>query len=184
MYKKIFYFSMLLFAALMVTGCGKDEGGNNGENNVGDIVGVWEYYDLKVVDLKSKNQTFTSAQIKEIENKIKKGGSPFGNIFELTPDGELYIDGEYGYKYSVKGNKIAIAYESEYFRPENSYDPTVATAGDEVLNVTYSISGNKLQANLDMLEYDPDLEILNYYPDLKEKGITKFVVSITFIRQK
>ena len=174
MTKKVFYFSMLLFAALALTSCDKDEPVPDPEPdpkptpapipkpepNLESIVGIWEYYDLKIIDFTIDNKAVASATIKELEKILKEDGNPLYGVLEFTSNGKVFADNDKDdyTRYKINGNKITIS------------------SDEDEMSVDYSINGNQLQLNLDMLLFDE-------YDELAEVGVTTFILGLIFTRQ-
>jgi len=139
-----------LFLALVtgftLTGCFKgNDKDNEDENGVGNgrgggnIVGVWKYYETKIVDIKWAI-SLSNSEKKEVENVILKVFDNFFPLMECTASGKMdFGEGYYVDTYIVNGEKITI------------HEHTNTYTG------TYSVTGDKLQLNLDFAQFDPDL---------------------------
>jgi hypothetical protein len=130
MKKKFLYLSMLLFATLLATSCGKDD------DDAGNIVGAWKFDDVKVVNFKVNGQSIPAVYIREMENSLRKEYKDiFGDVLDFTSDGKMYVNGEYDGTYKVSGNKLTMYEDGETYK------------------TTYSVKNDQLRVSLDMTQY-------------------------------
>ena len=108
MKKKVFYFGMLLVAALVFTGCPDKKNES--------VVGIWKCNDLKVVEYIVNGRPATDAQKKQFENTLKSSStSPLNSIWEFKDDGTLYINGQYDGTYYQDKKKVTLIENKEVF---------------------------------------------------------------------
>lgn len=139
---KIWTLIIALFAGFTFTSCDKDDDDNDNDgsgNGEGNIVGIWKYSDVELVDIRW-GVAMPSEYKKMMEEMMKEEMADAFATMECTSSGKMdFGAGYYVDTYVLDGNKITI------------YEAGATFYG------TYSVTGNKLQINLDLVKSMPEI---------------------------